>query len=127
MKGCGFVSIPQYANSLKKKLCEEICINGKSTIRTAEAYSVPLKTLEKWITAFNKNQYCFDSDDKSDFHFVDSNFNNNTNYNDMSSDELKLQLLKKDIEIARLKKGYIVKEGGTGRKEFVTFSKKNTK
>lgn len=128
MKGCGFMSIPQYKNSLKKELCEEICIYGKSTIRTAEAYSIPLKTLEKWITAFNKDQHCFDSLDKSDFHFVDSNFNNtNKIYDDMSSDELKRQLLKKDIEIARLKKGYIVKEGGTGRKEFVTFSKKNTK
>ena len=35
--------------------------------------------------------------------------------------------MKKDIEISRLKKGYIVKKGGTGRKVFVTFSKKNMK
>lgn len=122
------MSIPQYQNTLKKKLCEEICIYGKSTIKTAEAYSIPLKTLEKWITAFYKNQHCFDSDDISDFHFVNSDFTNSQlNYNDMSSDELKNLLLKKDIEIARLKKGYMVKEGGMGRKDFVTFSKKNTK
>lgn len=44
----------QYKISLKKKLCEDICINGKSTIKTAKEYGVPLKTLEKWITAFNK-------------------------------------------------------------------------
>ena len=43
------------------------------------------------------------------------------------NEELELELMKKDIEIARLKKGYIVKGGGTGRKVFVTFSKKNTK
>lgn len=33
--------------------------------------------------------------------------------------------MKENIEITRLKKGYIVKEGDTGRKIFVTFSKKN--
>ena len=40
---------------------------------------------------------------------------------------LKKLLMKKDIEIARLKKGYLVKEGGMGEKVFITFSKKNTK
>lgn len=41
-------------------------------------------------------------------------------------EELELELLKKDIEIARLKKGYIVK--GVGQeKEFVTTFNKNIK
>lgn len=115
------MSIPQYTNSLKKKLCVDICINGNSTIRTAEAYSIPLKTLEKWITAFNKDQHCFDSLDSSDFHFVNPH-NLLPNYDEMSNEELKKQLLKKDIELARLKKGYMVKEGRMGRKEFITFS-----
>ena len=44
-----------YNIELKKKLCYNICINGDSTIKTAEEFNVPLKTLEKWITAFNKN------------------------------------------------------------------------
>ena len=35
--------------------------------------------------------------------------------------------MKKDIEIARLKKGYLVKEGGMEQKVFVTFSKKEYK
>ena len=42
----------QYSKSLKKKLCEDICFNGKSTSITAKNYGVPLKTLEKWITSF---------------------------------------------------------------------------
>lgn len=115
-----------YPNHLKKKLCEEICLNGKSTIKTANEYSVPLKTLEKWITSFNKNQHCFDSDDDSDFHLV-TPIKPTSNYNDMSIDELKHQLLKKDIELARLKKGYQVKGGGTEPKEFIILFKKNTK
>ena len=41
-------------------------------------------------------------------------------------EELKLELMKKDIEIARLKKGYSVKGVGQ-KKEFVTTFNKNTK
>ena len=41
-------------------------------------------------------------------------------------EELELELMKKDIEIARLKKGYIVKGVGA-KKEFVTTFDKNTK
>ena len=41
-------------------------------------------------------------------------------------EELELEIMKKDIEIARLKKGYNVK--GVGQeKEFVTIFSKNTK
>ena len=41
-----------YNTDLKKKLCEEICFNHASTIKTAEEYNVPLKT-------FRKVDYCF--------------------------------------------------------------------
>ena len=41
-------------------------------------------------------------------------------------EELELELMKKDIEIARLKKGYTVKGVGA-KKEFVTTFNKNTK
>ena len=116
-----------YSNILKKKLCEDICIHKKSTIKTAEDYAIPLKTLEKWITAYNKNPNCFDSNDLiDDFCLIDP-INSNELYDDMSNEELKLQLMKKDIEIARLKKGYMVEGGGTEKKVFTTFYKKNMK
>ena len=115
-----------YNIELKKKLCYNICINGDSTIKTAEEFNVPLKTLEKWITAFNKNSHCLDKKiESNDFKLL--NKPNTINYDELSNDELIKQLMKKDIEIARLKKGYIVKEGGMERKVFVTFSKKNMK
>lgn len=117
----------RYNIELKKKLCEDICLNHASTIKTAEEFNVPLKTLEKWITAFNKDSHCFDPKVEliNDFKFV--NEPTNCNYDNLSFDDLKNQLMKKDIEIARLKKGYIVKEGGMDQKVFVTFSKKNMK
>ena len=36
----------QYNNALKRLLCDEVCLHGKSTIKTAEKYDVPLKTFE---------------------------------------------------------------------------------
>ena len=116
-----------YSNSLKKQMCIDVCVNGKSTIRTAEANAVPLKTFEKWITAFRKNPNCFNSKSICNNFQIIKPVKRETPYDDLSNDELKMQIMLKDIEIARLKKGYIVKEGGLGRKEFVTFSKKNTK
>lgn len=95
----------QYPNSLKKQLCIDICCNKKSTIKTADEFSIPLKTLEKWITAFNKNPDCFDEINSVDFHFVHApSPSSNYSYEDLSIDELKKLLLKKDIELARLKK-----------------------
>lgn len=45
----------KYTDEFKKKLCEMICINHNSTCKTAKGYGAPLKTLEKWITAYNIN------------------------------------------------------------------------
>ena len=45
----------------------------------------------------------------------------------LSLEDLKKEIMKKDIEIARLKKGYTVKEGGMEEKVFITFSKENMK
>ncbi len=117
----------QYNRELKKKLCENICINHSSTLKTANEYNIPIKTLEKWVTAFNKDNHCFDPviEVVNDFKLVDNI--EDTDYSNLTSDELKTIIMKKDIEIARLKKAYMVKGGGTARKVFVTFSKKNTK
>lgn len=88
-----------YDNSFKKILCEKVCIYGNSTIKTAESYGVPLKTFEKWITAYNKDNHCFDNDKVvNDFSIVNPIKNNS--YDDLSYEDLKRQLMKKDIEIA---------------------------
>lgn len=118
----------KYSRELKKELCEKICINGDSTLKIANEYNIPIKTFEKWITAYNKDNHCFDPiiETVTDIKIID-NTNNTIDYNDLSTDELKHELMKKDIEIERLKKNYSVKEGGMGQKVFITFSKKNMK
>ncbi len=94
-----------YSIDLKKKLCEEICFNHASTLKTAEEYNIPIKTLEKWITAFNKDKHCFDSKIEfvNDFKVINK-VPSMPDYNELSNNELKKLLMKKDIEITRLKK-----------------------
>lgn len=45
-----------------KKMAVELIKNGASTLKTANDLNVPLKTLENWITAYNKDSHIFDPD-----------------------------------------------------------------
>lgn len=51
-----------YSRDFKKMITELIILNNHSTIKTAEEFNVPLKTVENWITAYNKDHHCFDPD-----------------------------------------------------------------
>ena len=51
-----------YSRDFKKMTVELIKLQGHSTIKTAQEFNVPLKTLENWITAYNKDEHCFDPD-----------------------------------------------------------------
>ncbi len=41
---------------------ELVILGHESTMDTAKKLNIPLKTFEKWITAYNKNNKVFDSD-----------------------------------------------------------------
>lgn len=49
-----------YTRDFKKMVVELIKLQGHSTSKTSEEFSIPLKTLENWITAYNKDNHCFD-------------------------------------------------------------------
>ena len=51
-----------YTNEFKKMAVELVTISKQSTAKTADDLKVPLKTFEKWITAYNKNNKVYDSD-----------------------------------------------------------------
>ena len=51
-----------YSKDFKKMAVELIFVSHQSTIKTANDLNISLKTLEKWITAYNKNNKVFDSD-----------------------------------------------------------------
>lgn len=51
----------KYDNNFKSMLVNLIVNEKHSTIKTAEQFEIPLKTLEKWITAYNKDHNVFNS------------------------------------------------------------------
>ena len=48
-----------YEKELKKTAVERVMKDGKSTSQTAKEFDIPLKTFEKWITAYRKNNKVF--------------------------------------------------------------------
>ena len=54
----------KYLNSFKKSTVLLIKKNNLSRTQTAQRLGVPIKTLEKWITAYNKNPKVFNKIDK---------------------------------------------------------------
>lgn len=51
-----------YSKEFKKMATELVILGKESTLDTAKKLNIPLKTFEKWITAYNKNSKVFDSD-----------------------------------------------------------------
>lgn len=51
----------KYDNDFKSMIVSLIVNEKHSTIKTSQQFDIPLKTLEKWITAYNKNHNVFDS------------------------------------------------------------------
>ena len=51
-----------YSREFKKMAVELVAIAKQSTSKTADDLKIPLKTFEKWITAYNKNDKVFDGD-----------------------------------------------------------------
>ena len=110
----------QYTNRLKQEVCTAICVDGASTIYTVEQFNIPLKTVEKWITAYNKNSDVFKT--KQDIHFVKGMKPiDKKQYSSLSREQLRQELMKRDVELLRLKKGYVVRKSGT-KLEYGTFS-----
>lgn len=53
--------MPRKYDTDYKAMIVNLIVNEKhSTIKTAEQFDIPLKTLEKWITAYNKDNHIFD-------------------------------------------------------------------
>lgn len=61
----------KYSNDFKSMIVNLIVNEKHSTIKTAEQFDVPLKTLEKWITAYNKDSNVFNSNYLSQVQQID--------------------------------------------------------
>lgn len=106
----------------KEKIVKEY-LEGESPARLNRKYDLSNKLIYQWIKKYEDNG--FDglksntgkySTGRKGLHFKKPK---------NKIEELELELMKKEIEIARLKKGYMVKGVGA-EKEFVTTFDKNT-
>ena len=61
----------KYDNDFKSMIVNLIVNEKHSTLKTAEQFEIPIKTLEKWITAYNKDNKCFDADYKTQSQIID--------------------------------------------------------
>lgn len=61
----------KYEKNFKSMIVNLIVNEKHSTIETAKQFEIPLKTLEKWITAYNKDHNVFNSDYKSQAQIID--------------------------------------------------------
>ena len=66
------INLPRkYDNNFKSMIVNLIINEKHSTLKTAQQFDIPLKTLENWITAYNKDNHCFDADYKSQAQIID--------------------------------------------------------
>lgn len=56
----------KYSKELKACVVYQICELGKSTSKTAQEYNIPVKTVENWVTKYNKNKNVFNTAKLSD-------------------------------------------------------------
>lgn len=56
----------KYPNELKGVVAYEICVLGKSTSKTAKEYGIPVKTVENWVTRYNKDPGIYNTAKLSD-------------------------------------------------------------
>ena len=61
----------KYDNDFKSMIVNLIVNEKHSTLKTANQFDIPLKTLENWITAYNKDNHCFDANYKSQAQIID--------------------------------------------------------
>lgn len=107
----------------KEKIVKDY-LNGKGIRNIEKEYGVRNAQVYRWIEKYERNG----------LEGLKSNTGRHKNHNaglhlrkpQNRVEELELELMRKEIEIARLKKGYMVKGVGA-EKEFVTTFDKNTK
>ena len=49
-----------YNRNFKSMIINLIMNENHSTLATAQQFDIPIKTLEKWVTAYNKDHHVFD-------------------------------------------------------------------
>lgn len=101
-------------------------LSGESTTKIADELQIDRGRIYRWLKKYNENGFdgLKSKTGKSSKHYKHMGLYLRKPKNKI--EELEIEIMKKDIEIARLKKGYNVKGAGQ-KKEFVTTFNKNIK
>lgn len=97
---------------------------GETAVKLQKEYDLPDNYLYRWINKYKNEGY--DGLKSNVGKSKGGNRGIGVRKPKNKIEELELEIMKKDIEIARLKKGYMVKGVGQ-KKEYVTTLDKNTK
>ena len=101
-------------------------LNGESPTKLAKEINSTDKMIREWAYKYQENGINGLESKSGKISKYHENMGIHLRKPKNKIEELELELMKKDIEIARLKKGYMVKGVGA-EKEFVTTFDKNTK
>lgn len=101
-------------------------LNGETAMKLAKEFGTDRRLIYTWIKKYEKEglEGLKSKTGKASIHHKNMGIHLRNPKNKI--EELELEIMKRDIEIARLKKGYMVKGVGA-EKEFVTTFDKNIK
>ena len=100
--------------------------NGESIKKLANEYGIGNRQIYHWVNKYEENGLEGLKSQTGKAKYSNPHAGLHLRKPKNRIEELELELMKKEIEIARLKKGYMVKGVGA-EKEFVTTFDKNTK
>jgi transposase-like protein len=110
----------------EKELIVRRYLNGESAIKIARENDIDRKRIHIWVKKYEKDGFEGLKSNTGKTSKSHKNMGIHLRKPKNKIEELELEIMKKDIEIARLKKGYMVKGVGA-EKEFVTTFDKNIK
>ena len=100
--------------------------NGETAVKLEKEYGLSPNYLYRWIRKYEKEGFEGLTSKSGKARYSNLNAGLYLRKPKNKIEKLELELMKKEIEIARLKKGYMVKGVGA-EKEFITTFDKNTK
>ena len=56
----------KWSTEIQDTVVRMICEEKESTSKVAKSFGVPIKTVENWVTKYNKNKYLSDTTTKED-------------------------------------------------------------
>lgn len=112
-----------YTFEEKEEIVKRYLNKGESYLTLEKETGIPHRNIERWVKGYlNNGKDGLVNQKKAGNKYAALHRTKNLN----EVERLKLELMKRDIEIERLKKGYYVKGDGSN-KEYITINRKNLK